>query len=85
MSDLLESKTMKLVLLTLGAVLLVFLVAVVAEAVFGVRIPYVAETFAALTGNTGIGAARNAYVDAPIRQANAAQSPAATGYGPPPR
>lgn len=67
------SKTMRLVLLTMLAILVVFVVAAVAEAL-GIRVPYVSEVLAALTGNSGIGAARNAYVDAPIRREQASQS-----------
>lgn len=70
MDAMMGSKTMKLVLLTAAAILLVFLVAALASAVLQINIPYVGETMAALTGNSGIGAARNAYVDAPARRAN---------------
>lgn len=83
-SSLLASKTMKLCLLAMGCVVLIFVVAALAEAVFGARLPYVSETFAAITGNTGIGAARNAFTDAPIRRDSAGVSASATGYGPPP-
>ena len=68
MEQMLASKTMRLVLLTMLAILGVFIIAVVATAAFDVRVPYVSEVLAALTGNSGIGAARNAYVDAPIRR-----------------
>ena len=80
MSDaLLSSKTMKLVLLTMVVIVGVFVFAAILEAVFNVRVPYVAEALAAITGNSGIGAARNAYVDGPMRQQ---QNQA--GYNPPP-
>ena len=80
-SSLLSSKTMRLVLITMALIVSVFLAAAVLEAVFQVHVPYVGETFAALTGNSGIGAARNAYVDGPLRAAMAQPRP---GLPPPP-
>jgi hypothetical protein len=71
------SKTMRLVLLTAAAILAVFIVAAIAEAVFDVRVPYVGEVLAALTGNTGIGTARNIYTDSKLRIAE--QGAAYTG------
>lgn len=79
-----ESKTMQLCLIAIGAVVLIFVLASVAAILLDVNLPYVTEVISAITGNTGIGAARNAYVDGPIRRDNAAASPNSTGYGPPP-
>lgn len=73
-----SSKTMRLVLITAGLIVLVFVVAAVAEVAFGARVPYVAEVMAALTGNTGIGTARNMYTDSKLRvqeQANVYSGP----------
>lgn len=80
-----QSKTMQLCLIAIAAVLLIFLVASAAAVLLDVNLPYVTEVISAITGNTGIGAARNAFVDGPIRRENAATAPEATGYGPPPQ
>ena len=79
MTQLLESKTMRLVLLTMLMIVAIFTLSAILDAAFGVRVPYVSETFAALTGNSGIGAARNAYVDGPIRRDAAAATRSYTG------
>ena len=73
-----SSKTMRLVLITAGLIVAVFVVAAVAEAVFHVRVPYVAEVLAALCGNTTVGTARNMYTDSKLRvqeQANVYSGP----------
>lgn len=74
---------MKLVIITMLLIVVVFVVAAIAEAVFGIHLPFVTETQMALTGNSGIGAARNAYVDAPIRLAGSQSSPATLPPPPP--
>ena len=72
MNDMLSSKTMKLVLITSLLIVGLVVFAALMTVAFGVQIPYVNEGLLALTGNSGIGAARNAYTDAPIRQQQAA-------------
>lgn len=78
---------MRLVLITMGIILTIFLVSSALAAFADIRVPYVSETFAALTGNSGIGVARNAFVDGPIRQEQARASfalpPSITGGGQP--
>ena len=72
MNDMLSSKTMKLVLITSLLIVGLVVFAALMTVAFGVQIPYVNEGLLALTGNSGIGAARNSYVDGPIRQQQAA-------------
>ena len=70
MNDLASSKTMKLILITMGLIVALFLFAAVMLAAFDVRVPYVSEVLAALTGNAGLGTARNVISDAPARRLN---------------
>ena len=79
---LLSSKTMRLVLVTMGLIVVIFVAAAAATVLFDVQLPYVTDAFYALTGQAGIGAARNAYVDGPRRleaDRQAYQLPASLG------
>lgn len=60
---------MRLVLLTMGAYIGVFLFACSIEVALGVHVPYVSEVMAALTGNSVLGTARNVISDGPMRRA----------------
>ena len=73
--DLASSKTMKLILITMGLIVALFLFAALMEAVFEVHVPYVSEVLAALTGNAGLGTARNVISDSPARRLNGQGGP----------
>ena len=82
MDSLSSSKTMKLLLIGMGMCLLVFLLAALLSAAFHVTLPFVSETFTAITAQTGIGAARNAYVDRDARTAMNTPQPSAPSTEP---
>jgi len=79
MQALTESKSNSQALITMSAVLAVFLVTAAVRLATGVTLPFVGETLAAIVGCQGIVTARNAYVDAPLRRATMTAT-----YGPPP-
>ena len=74
MSDLMSSKTMRLILITMGLIIALVVFSAIMEAA-GVRVPYVSEAIAGITGNAGLGTARNVISDSPVRRAG----------GPPPQ
>ena len=69
MDSLASSKTMKLILIGIGVCMAIFVLAAIAQALFNITLPFVTETFTAITAQTGIGTARNAYVDRDARTA----------------
>lgn len=79
MQALTESKSNSQALITMSAVLAVFLVTAAVRLAAGITLPFVAEVLAALVGSQGIVTARNAYVDMPVRRATVTAT-----YGPPP-
>ena len=74
--DLASSKTMRLILVTMGLIVALVVFSAIMAAI-GVHVPYVSEAMAGLTGNAGLGTARNVISDSPARRLN--------GGGPPPQ
>ena len=65
---------MRLILITMSLIIALVVFSAVMGA-FGIHVPYVSEAIAGLTGNAGLGTARNVISDSPVRRAG----------GPPPQ